>query len=111
MYQALHNAKISLNLHIDAAGNNANNMRLYESTGVGAMLLTDHKDNLHTLFEPGQEVVAYRSQEECSELIGYYLSHEAERQAIAAAGQARTLKEHTYAHRMQELVDILSQSL
>ena len=52
MYQALHNAKISLNLHINTAENNANNMRLYESTGVGALLLTDHKDNLHTLFEP-----------------------------------------------------------
>ena len=111
MYQALYNAKISLNLHIDAAGSNANNMRLYESTGVGALLLTDAKDNLHTLFEPGREVAAYRSPEECAEMIGHYLSHEDERAEIAAAGQARTLREHTYAHRMRELLDILSEQL
>ena len=110
MYQALFHAKISLNLHINAAENNANNMRLYESTGVGALLLTDHKDNLKTLFEPGREVAVYRSLEECVEMITHYLSHEEERAAIAAAGQARTLREHTYAHRMQELVEILERT-
>ena len=111
MYQALSSAKISLNLHINAAENNANNMRLYESTGVGTMLLTDHKDNLHTLFAPDTEVAVYRSVEECIEKIQYYLTHEEERATVAAAGQARTLKEHTYAHRMQELVEILSRDL
>lgn len=107
MYQALLNARISLNLHIDAAQGSANNMRLYESTGVGALLLTDRKDDLHALFEPGKEVAAYGSVEECREMIGYYLGHEEERQAVAAAGQARTLREHTYSHRMQELLEIL----
>ena len=111
MYQALRDAKISLNLHINASENNANNMRLYESTGVGTLLLTDDKDNLHTLFGPGREVAVYHSTEECVELIGHYLSREEERQAIAAAGQARTLKEHTYTHRMQELTEILRRDL
>ncbi len=111
MYQALRNAKISLNLHIDASENNANNMRLYESTGVGTLLLTDHKDNLHTLFAPDTEVAVYHSKEECIEKIHFYLTHEQERAAVAAAGQARTLQEHTYAHRMRELVDILSEDL
>ena len=110
MYQALFNAKISLNLHINAAENNANNMRLYESTGVGALLLTDAKDNLSTLFAPDTEVAVYHSPEECAEKIKYYLSHDPERRAVAAAGQARTLREHTYKHRMEELVTILLQS-
>ncbi len=108
MYQALRGAQISLNLHINAAENNANNMRLYESTGVGTLLLTDAKDNLHTLFEPGKEVVTYHSTADCLEKLSYYLSHEEERQRIAAAGQARTLKEHTYRHRMEELLHILT---
>lgn len=110
MYQALYNTKISLNLHINAAENNANNMRLYESTGVGTLLLTDAKDNLSTLFTPDKEVAVYHSPEECAEKINHYLSHESERAAIAAAGQARTLKEHTYAHRMAELVTILQRT-
>ena len=41
----------------------ANNMRLYEATGVGALLVTDWKENLGEMFEPGKEVVAYRSPE------------------------------------------------
>jgi spore maturation protein CgeB len=73
--------------------------------------LTDFKDNLHHLFEPGKEVVAYRSVEACAELIQYYLVHEDERAAIARAGQERTLQEHTYYHRMQEFVEIVRQYL
>ena len=86
-------------------------MRLYETTGVGTLLITDYKDNLHTLFEPGKEVVAYSSAEECVERIQYYLKHDDEREAIARAGQQRTLREHTYYQRMQELVDIVRKYL
>lgn len=107
MYNILYNSKIVLNNHISVAENYANNMRLYEATGVGTLLITDYKDNLHTLFEPGKEVVAYTSAEECVELINYYLEHEEERKAIARAGQERTLTEHTYYERMKELVDIV----
>jgi hypothetical protein len=36
-----------------------------------------------------------------------YLLHDAERDAIATAGQQRTPREHNYFNRMQELVEIL----
>lgn len=111
MYRALARSRITLNRHIDVAENNANNMRLYEATGVGTMLLTDRKDNLGELFEIGKEVVAYSSPEEAAELIRHYLAHPDETQAIARAGQARTLREHTYKHRMQELAPILEKYL
>jgi spore maturation protein CgeB len=110
MYQILSNSKIAINHHGDIAPY-ANNMRLYEATGVGTLLITDYKDNLSTLFEPGKEVVAYHSAEECAELVSYYLTHEGERADIARAGQTRTLREHTYLHRMQELLDILGRYL
>lgn len=111
MYRALARSRITLNRHINVAENNANNMRLYEATGVGAMLLTDRKDNLHELFEIGKEVVAYSSKEEAAELVRHYLDHPQEAEQIAKAGQARTLREHTYAQRMQELVPILKRHL
>lgn len=107
MYRVLEQSALTLNNHIDVAEDNANNMRLYEATGVGTLLITDAKKNLSDLFEPGKEVVAYRSVEECVELTKHYLAHPQEREKIAQAGQARTLREHTYAHRMQELCDIL----
>lgn len=111
MYRALARSRITLNRHINVAENNANNMRLYEATGVGAMLLTDHKDNLHELFEIGREIIAYSSKEEAAELVRHYLAHPEEAAEIAKAGQLRTLREHTYAQRMQELLPILKQHL
>ena len=40
MYKILGRSKISFNRHINTAENNANNMRLYEATGMGSLLLT-----------------------------------------------------------------------
>jgi spore maturation protein CgeB len=54
--------------------------------------------------------VTYSSAEEAAEKIRYYLEHEDERASIAAAGHARTLAEHTYAHRMRELEQILNRN-
>ena len=50
MYNILSRTKISFNRHINVAENNANNMRLYEATGMGSLLLTDKKDNLMKTF-------------------------------------------------------------
>ena len=107
MYRTLQSSKITLNHHIGVAGSYANNLRLFEATGVGTLLVTDWKQNLQQMFEPGKEVVVYRSAEECAELIQYYIEHEEERAKIAAAGQARTLRDHTYNVRMQEFIDIV----
>lgn len=108
MYRIRHDSRIVVSRHVaSVASHYANIMTLYEATGVGSLLLIDQRSDLNTLFEAGREVAVYNSPEECGELCDYYLSHEAERAAIAAAGQARTLREHTYFHRMQELVEIL----
>jgi len=106
MYHVLNCSRITLNHHGDVLPY-ANNMRLFEATGVGTLLLTDWKENLGEMFDPGKEVVAYRTPEECAELIRYYLAHDDERQAIARAGQARTLREHTYEHRTKELIALV----
>jgi spore maturation protein CgeB len=111
MYRALARSRITLNRHINVAENYANNMRLYEATGVGTLLLTDLKDNLGDLFEVGKEVITYSSAPEAAELIRYYLANPNEAQTIARAGQDRTLREHTYSHRMAELVPILKKHL
>jgi len=59
------------------------------------------------MFEPGKEVVAYRSAEECAEMVQYYLEYDEEREAIALTGQQRTLRDHMYYQRMQEFADIV----
>lgn len=110
MYEVLRRSKITLNHHGDVAPY-ANNCRLFEATGMGALLVTDWKANLSELFEVGKEVVAYRSTEECADMIRHYLKDEEGRMAISRAGQARTLRDHTYRRRMQEFVDITDKRL
>jgi spore maturation protein CgeB len=107
MYRLLASSRIVLNRHIAEAREYANNMRLYEATGVGSLLVTDAKSNLHELFEPDVEVVTYASADELVEKARHLLANDDELRRISAAGQARTLREHTYATRMRELLPIL----
>lgn len=111
MFRALQQAKTGFNVHIDAAGNYAANMRLFETTGVGTCLVTDWKQNMKTLFEPDTEVVTYRSAAECVEKVQWLLNHPKERESIAQAGQRRTLQQHNYTLRAHQLHDLISKAL
>ena len=111
MYEVLARSRVALNRHIDLADGYANNMRLFEATGVGALLVTESRRNLAELFEPGREVVAYEDEDDLVEKVRHYLADDAERTRVAAAGQARTLREHTYANRMRELAGMLEARL
>jgi spore maturation protein CgeB len=111
MYAVLARSRISLNRHIEAAEGNANNMRLFEATGAGSLLVTEAAPNLAELFEPGREVVAYESEDDLVARVGHYLANDDERAAIATAGHRRTLGEHTYARRIAQLAEILQARL
>ncbi|WP_156097841.1 glycosyltransferase [Synechococcus sp. KORDI-100] len=107
MYGVLANSQITINRHIDIAESYANNMRLYEATGMGACLLTDAKLNLPCLFEPDYEVVTYTSPEEAISKLKQLVLNPQLAADIAARGQARTLKHHIYTRRMEELLALL----
>lgn len=80
------------------------NMRVFEGTACGAMLVTDAvRNGLDELYRIGKELVTYRDDRDLVQEIEYYLAHDEERSAIAAAGMARALSEHTYAHRAAAL--------
>ena len=108
MYDILSRTKISFNRHINVAENNANNMRLYEATGMGSLLMTDQKNNLNELFEINREILTYNSKEEALEKFNYLINNPKEIENIAKSGQLRTLKEHTYEIRIKELIEILT---
>jgi spore maturation protein CgeB len=107
MYRVLAGSKMVVNRHIEAAEGNANNMRLFEATGCGALVLTEVAPNLADLFTAGKEVVTYGDEDELVDLIGHYSMTDHERREIARAGQIRTLAEHTYTRRISELTEIL----
>ena len=101
MYEVLGRSRITLNSHARVSGENANNLRLYEATGMGALLVTDAKRNLVDLFHVGAEVITYRRDEEAAEAVQHYLEHPREADEVASAGQRRTLRDHTWLQRME----------
>ncbi|MBS0152401.1 MAG: glycosyltransferase [Nitrospira sp.] len=77
--------------------------RNFEVPGTGGFLLTQHAAHLEDYYEPGREVVSFHSTEEMIEKVHYYLAHDAERTAIAEAGYQRTLSNHTYQQRFNDI--------
>ena len=106
MYQIMRNSKILVNHHGDIPLY-ANNLRLFEATGVGSLLITDWKPNLGTLFEMDNEVVSYNDYDELIKKVEYYSKDEDQRNAIATAGQKRTMIDHTYKNRIEKLLKVI----
>lgn len=95
MYRTLAAARAVLNVHGDIAGRHAGNMRMFEATGVGSCLITEHADNIESLFEPGREVLTYRTADDLAGILRRGLESPSDFEAIGTAGQARTLRCHT----------------
>lgn len=106
MYDVLRRSLICLNRHGEIAGDCANNLRMFEATGSGSLLLTDNKSNIREFFAE-DECATYNSPEDAVNKVRYYLEHRDEAMKIAARGRARTLKDHTYANRMPIVSEVL----
>jgi spore maturation protein CgeB len=111
MYRMMGESRIVFNRHIDAADTYANNLRLYEVTGSGSLLLTDWKTNMSEILSPGIECVTYRDTEECVRMAKFYLQNDDKREQIARAGRRRVIAEHTYEHRVDELLAVIEKHL
>lgn len=108
MYAVLADSRIVINHHGRVP--EANNSRLYEVTGLGALLLTDNLPGLDALFSR-DEVLTYGSATDAVEEISWALSHPREASAIAERGQDRTHTVHTCCHRMEAFMQRIRELL
>ena len=109
-YSALNQYNICLNLHSPIIGDGAGNMRMFEATGLGICLLTDHKSENAELFDVTNEIVVYDSFEDMVEKAKWLINNPNKARKIALAGQKRTLAEYTYknkAEQMNEYIQML----
>lgn len=100
-------SKISLNFHHPQSKFGAN-LRTFEIAGSQGFQLVDNKKEVCNLFDEGTEIIACRDISEFKAKIPYYLSHDDERKEIATNAQKRAYKNHTYLHRMQEILEIIN---
>lgn len=83
------------------------NQRVFDVPATGSFVITDWRDQLENLFEPGKEVICYHTPEEATGLIARYLDKPAERAAVTALARKRILAEHLYEHRLEAIIRIM----
>jgi len=84
------------------------NPRTFELAGLGAFQLTDMRQLMPLHFDLKEEITALTSWEEMTGAIDHFLGCESERREMARRAQERVLREHTYRHRAEEIVSLLS---
>jgi|Deesub1362A_J573_1020465.scaffolds.fasta_scaffold00087_88 spore maturation protein CgeB len=105
--------KININLHSSTYHEGINpygdflNPRTFEVAACGGFQLVDCRPELAEFFEPGKEIICFNSLDDLKRKIRYYLNNPEERQEIAERARARVLKEHTYRHRMEEMLNFV----
>ena len=82
--------------------------RTFELAGCAAFQLTDSTTILDDYFIRGTEIITYDNYEELLEQITYYLSRNKERESIAKRAYDRVISEHTWAHRLDNIFNDIS---
>lgn len=96
--------------------------RIYNVLGFGGFLLHPYCEQLsnqydvwgHTntegvKYKVNRHVVFYYTREHFHQLIDYYLTDDAQRIAVADRGYRRTILEHLYLHRCEELIRVVKE--
>ncbi|WP_054949715.1 CgeB family protein [Numidum massiliense] len=106
-------AKIVLNIHRDANDIDKNpynipahtpNNRTFDIAACRAFQLSTAREDFAQFYEIGREMVCYHHVKDLQQKIGYYLQHGNERRRIAQRAYRRTLSDHTYVARLQQLL-------
>ena len=98
---------LSLNPHHPMNDINGVNTRTFELAAAAACQVADFKEDLTTLFKPGEEIVVYRDLGELKRLLDHHLAHPDEARAIGANARRRALAEHTLRHRVEERLAVI----
>jgi spore maturation protein CgeB len=105
MVRIFNQSKINLDFAEFSRGGKGIKARPFEISGSGGFVLTEFVEDLSEYYAPGQEVECFSSFSELLDKIRFYLGHEKNRESIAQRGYERTIREHTYAKRLQQVFE------
>ena len=106
MFDVLKRSKIVINRHSSISGPFANNMSMFEVTGVGSLLLPEAKSNLDYYFSP-DEIATYMNPIDAVEISRKLLQNEAKIKKLSQFGQLKTLRVHTYEALTPRLIKLI----
>jgi len=100
-------ADIVLNDHwVDMRREGMLSNRLFDASAAGAFIISDDVAGIEEVFDGG--VAVYRDAADLRRLVDHYLAHPEERRAMAARAHAAVLRQHTFDHRVEELLAALA---
>ncbi len=82
------------------------NQRCYDVPAAGGFLLTDSQPAVAEQFELNREMITFASLPDLLEKWKYYQQHPRQRQEVINQGLRRVLQQHTYRHRLQEMLKV-----
>jgi len=85
--------------------------RHFEICYNGGFQLADYSAGLDDYFILGKELTCYRDIDEATTLIKYYLNNNAERENIKKTGFIRAVNEHTYTHRLKNVLNFIQERI
>jgi hypothetical protein len=101
-------SKIVIDINWDIMPAEGLSNRPFEVTGSGACFFVDLvREDIKRCYEEGREFVAFSDEKDLREKVKYYLEHDKEREKIAEAGYKKTLAQHTYLNRVEQLLGLL----
>jgi spore maturation protein CgeB len=86
-------------------------MRDFDGPMSGSLYLTHDNPDLRLVYKVGDEIVTYRSIDDCIKKAKWFLAHADERERIAQAGRARASVDHTWDKRFNDLFAALRTGL
>lgn len=79
-------------------------LRMWDVLGAGGFLLTNYQAEIPYYFEEGKDLVCFDGVDDLREKVGYYLTHEKERQEIAQSGYRKVKERHNYIERIRTML-------
>jgi spore maturation protein CgeB len=113
LFKLLNDSKITLNVHGHVNANYgkakfaAGNIRLFEATGAGCCLLTDHLPHLEEFFIDDEEIVTFKNKREAVDKAKFLMDNPKIAESIAKKGHSKAWKYHSSEIRANQFIKIL----
>lgn len=103
-------SKICLNITRGphAAVGGTSTTRIFELASMGACIVSNPHKGIDKWFLPGEEILVLKDNDQPSEIYRWLLGSPNRMTEMGVRARARVLREHTYAHRADELATYLS---
>ena len=100
------NSRINLNISLRSIQTGIP-LRAMDIMGAGGFLMSNWQADFFDFFIPGEDLMLFESHDDLISKCHYYLTHEKEREQIAANGYGKVKENHTYEIRFRQIFEIV----